>query len=129
MEHIKVSDNAAIYQAVSDYCEGWYTPNVEQIDRCLHESLAKRTIELNDNGREYLFHLTKDVLVDMTRKGGGSDAPVDKKNWTITILDCYEGIATVRLNCPEYVEYMHLARQAEQWQIVNVLWTYNRENN
>ena len=120
-------DAQAIYQAVSDYCEGWYQPNVERIAGCLHDGLAKRTIERDDDSKEYLFHLTKDMLVEMTRKGGGSNAPAEKKNWTITILDCYERIATVKLNCPEYVEYMHLAKQEGRWQILNILWMYNHQ--
>ena len=59
---------------------------------------------------------------------GGSNSPAEKKNWTITILDRYEEIATVKVNCPEYVEYVHLARQDGQWQIVNILYTHCREN-
>lgn len=128
MEQTKVADNTAIYQAVTDYYEGWYTPDAKQMAQCLHTDLAKRAIELDGEGKEYLFHLTKEEMVNTAEKGGGSNAPTEKKNWTITILDSYEEIATVKVNCPEYVEYIHLARQAEQWQIVNVLWTSNREN-
>lgn len=128
MEQIKVRDNAAIYQAVTDYYEGWYTPNAKQMAQCLHANLAKRAIKLDDGGKEYLRHLTKEVMVDATRDGGGSSISAEKKNWTITILDRYEEIATVKVKSPEYVEYIHLARQDGQWQIVNVLWTDNREN-
>lgn len=127
MEQTKVADNAAVYQAVTDYYEGWYTPNAKQIAQCLHKSLAKRAIKLDDSGKEYLLHLTKEVMVNATEKGGGSDAPADKKNWTISILDMYEEIATVKVVCPEYVEYIHLARQDGNWQIMNVLYTRQRE--
>jgi hypothetical protein len=122
------SDTQAIYQAVSDYYDGWYEPNMERMDRSLHADLAKRAIKLDEAGKEYLLHLTKEVMVDATEKGGGSNSPAEKKNWTIRILDCYEEIATVKVNCPEYVEYIHLARQDRQWQIVNVLWTDCRGN-
>src|SRR5512143_532704 len=111
MEQTRVTDNAAIYQAVTDYYEGWYTPNAKQMERCLHANLAKRAIKHDDAGKEYLLHLTKEVMVDATEKGGGSDAPTDRKNWTISILDQYEEIATVKMLCPEFVEYIHLARQ------------------
>jgi putative lumazine-binding protein len=127
MEQIKVADNAAIYQAVSDYYEGWYTPNVKQMEQCLHANLAKRAIKLDDTGNEYLRHLTKDMMVEGTREGGGSKAPSEKKNWTITILDSYEEIATVKVASGEYMEYIHLARQGGQWLIVNVIYTGNRE--
>lgn len=128
MEQIKVTDNAAIYQAVTDYYEGWYTPNTEQMARCLHAGLAKRAIKLDEAGKEYLLHLTKEVMVEATEKGGGSDVLTDKKNWTISILDKYQEIAAVKVVCPEFVEYIHLARQDGQWQIVNVLYTRPRED-
>jgi hypothetical protein len=126
MEQIKVRDNAAIYQAVTDYYEGWYAADPKRMEGCLHTDLAKRAIKQDDIGKEYLLHLTKEVMVGATQKGGGSQAPANKKNWTISILDKYEEIATVKVVCPEYVEYIHLARQEEQWQIVNVLYTSQR---
>jgi hypothetical protein len=126
MEQATITNHAAIYQVVSDYYEGWYTPDAKQIEQCLHPSLAKRAIKRDDAGNEYLHHLTKEIMVKEARNGGGSAASSNKKNWTITILDRYEEIATVKALCPEYVEYIHLAIQDEQWQIVNVLWTENR---
>jgi len=126
MEQTKVADNAVIYQAVSDYYDGWYIPDAKRMEQCLHPDLAKRAIKLDDAGKEYLLHLTKDVMVDATRAGGGSDAPSEKKNWTITILDSYGEIATVKVASGEYMEYIHLAKQAGEWQIVNVIYTSNR---
>ena len=98
------------------------------MSECLHRDFAKRTIKHNAAGKEYLLHLTKEIMVEATRKGGGSDVSAEQKNWSITILDCYEEIATVKVNCPEYVEYIHLARQDGTWQIVNVLFTTQRES-
>ena len=117
----------AIYEAVEDYYGGWYGANPERMRRCLHEGLAKRAVKVDDEGKEYLRHLTKEMMVEATSQGGGSDAPADRQTWTITILDCYEEIATVKVAAGEYIEYVHLARQDGQWQIVNVLWTANRE--
>lgn len=127
MEQTKVADRAAIYQAVTDYYQGWYTPDTKQMAQCLHTELAKRAIKLDEVGKDYLLHLTKELMIDATEKGGGSNAPANKKNWTISILDKYEEIATVKVICPEYVEYIHLARQDGRWQIVNVLYTAHRE--
>ena len=127
MEQVTITNHAAIYQAVSDYYEGWYTPDTKQMEHCLHADLAKRTIK-RDDGKEYLRHLTKEIMVDAARNGGGSAASSDKKNWTITILDSYEEITTVKVVCAEYVEYIHLARQDGQWLIVNVLYTDRRND-
>jgi hypothetical protein len=119
----------AIHNTVEDYYGGWYTANAERIERCLHANLAKRAIKSDETGTEYLRHLTKEMMVDATRRGGGTDLPADKRHWAITILDSYEEIASVKVVCPEYVEYIQLARQNGQWQILNVLWTNNREKN
>jgi len=121
-------DIKAIHETVEDYYGGWYEANPERMRRCLHADLAKRAIKLDDTGKEYLLHLTKDVMVDATRDGGGSDASAGKKNWTMTILDSYEEIATVKVASGEYMEYIHLAKHNGQWLIVNVIYTSNRED-
>lgn len=128
MEQTKVADKAAIYQAINDYYEGWYMPDVKQMEQCLHTNLAKRALKFDDAGKEYLLHLSKEAMVDATRKGGGSDISAEKKNWTIVILDGYEEIATVKVASCEYIEYIHLAKHNGQWLIVNVLYTSNRED-
>jgi hypothetical protein len=119
-------DIQAIHEAVEDYYGGWYKADVECMNRCLHPGLAKRAIKLDENGKEYLRHLTKEVMVNATREGGGSDVPAEKKTWSITILDSYKEIATVKVVAGEYMEYIHLARQDGQWQVLNVLWTDRR---
>ena len=113
----------AIHETVQDYYGGWYEADPERMRRCLHADLAKRAIKLDEGGKEYLLHLTRDVMVDATAKGGGSDAPAEKKNWTVTILDSYEEIATVKVASGEYMEYIHLAKQDGHWLIVNVIYT------
>jgi hypothetical protein len=120
-------DVQAIYQAVLDYYDGWYEGNAERMERSLHTDLTKRSIKHDQNGKEYLRRLTKEQMVEATKRGGGTDAPQEKRNWTVTILDQYEEIATVKVAAGEYREYIHLARQDGQWLIVNVLYTLTRE--
>ena len=96
------------------------------MDRCLHPGLAKRSIETDDLGKEYLDQLTKEQMVEYTREGGGANTPAQKRRWEITITDKYEEIAAVTVLSDEYVEYLHLAKQDGQWLIVNILWTVNR---
>ena len=96
---------------------------------CLHPALAKRAVKFDEHGKEYLRDLTKEAMVDATRDGGGSDAPAEKRTWTITLLDTYEEIATAKVAAGEYIEYIHLAKQDGQWLILNVLYTSNRAYN
>jgi hypothetical protein len=42
----------------------------------------------------------------------------------IKILDIYNRIATVKLISDNWVEYLHLVKTNDQWQIINLLWQY-----
>lgn len=119
-------DSLAIYQAASDYYAGWYEANVERIARSLHPDLAKRAIRKDESGKDFLHHLTKKRMLELTREGGGSDIPIAKQRYEITILDKYEEIASVKVVAYEYIDYLQMAKQDGQWLIVNALWTDNR---
>jgi len=119
-------DIASIYQAASDYYGGWYEANVERIARSLHPDLAKRAIRKDESGKDFLHHLSKGQMLEKTREGGGSDTPIDRQHYEITILDRYEEIASVKVVANEYIDYLQLAKQDGQWLIVNALWTDNR---
>ncbi len=110
-------DMQAIRQAAADYIDGWYEGNPTRMETALHDSLVKRTI----NG--YLVeNLSKEQMVSFTRSGGGSTYQGDKTN-TITILDAYKDIATVKTESPEFIDYLHLGKVDGKWVIINVLWT------
>lgn len=121
-------DYAAIYQAASDYYGGYYEANVDRISHSLHPDLAKRAIRKDQNGKEFLHHLSKERMLEITEQGGGSDIPKSKQRWEITILDKYEEIACVKVVAYEYIDYLQLVKQDGQWLIVNALWTDNRIN-
>lgn len=125
-EQSKDSDIQAIREAVEDYYGGWYEADPERISRSLHPSLAKRAIQRDEAGKEHPRDLTKEMMVNATKRGGGTDAPVHKRHWNVEVLDHYEEIALAKVVCPEYVEYIQLARQDGQWLILNVLWTDHR---
>jgi hypothetical protein len=114
-------DKAAIKQAALDYIEGWYEADVARMDRALHKELAKRAI-FAGAGTERFVSLTKTQMVEATQKGGGKARPADTRKIKVEILDVYRDIATVRTECVDYVDYLHLATSEGQWRIVNVLW-------
>ncbi|MCX6564899.1 MAG: nuclear transport factor 2 family protein [Candidatus Aminicenantes bacterium] len=114
----------AIRQAALDYIEGWFEANAERMDRALHPQLAKRLLVVNpQTGQEQFTHLTKEQMVDFTKRGGGSRVPADQRNIKVTILDVTDTMAVVRSDCSLYVDYLTLAKgEGGQWRIVNVLW-------
>jgi len=118
------AERAAIRQAALDYIEGWFEGNAERMDRALHPQLAKRLLEVvSQTGQEKFTHLTKDQMVEFTRRGGGSRVPADKRNIKVTVLDTTETMAVVRTDCSQFIDYLTLAKGAgREWKIVNVLW-------
>jgi len=118
------AEQAAIRQAALDYIEGWFEGNAERMDRALHPQLAKRLLEVVPaTGQEKFTHLTKDQMVEFTRRGGGSRVPADKRDIKVTILDTTKTMAIVRSDCSQFIDYLTLAKGAGgQWKIVNVLW-------
>ncbi len=112
-----VEDLEAIRQTSLDYIEGWYDANPERMERSLHPDLVKRIIRSNQ-----VDTLSAEDMVNYTRQGGGKAFTGLKKN-TITILDVYNDIATVKAESPGYIDYLHIGKVNGKWVIINVLWT------
>ncbi len=113
------SDVAEIESISRDYIEGWYTGDVERMDRALHSELVKR-IPVNDEppGESRLHPVSRARMLELTAEGGGEDPDAD---FEIFIDDVSTDIATARVVSPEYVDYLHLARTEGGWKIVHVL--------
>lgn len=110
------SDTAAIEAIVRDYIEGWYSGNVERMDRALHAELVKRTARTEDP--DSLREVTKARMIELTAEGGGDALDPAME---IEIDDVATDIAAARVVSPEYVDYLHLARTSDGWRIANVL--------
>jgi hypothetical protein len=121
-EKISQEDYSAIQQTALDYIEGWYDGDVERMDRSLHADLVKRDIIANHQ----VHTLSKEEMVEYTRQGGGKLFPSEKKN-VVTILDINTNIATVKVESPEYIDYLHMGKVDGKWVIINVLWAENRK--
>lgn len=120
-------DLAEIRQAALDYLQGYYEADAERMRRSLHPELAKRGIRQDpQTGEQRFYHLSQQQMVAKTQQGGGSDTPSDKRYYEITTLDVYKGIACVKAESYDYVDYLHLAHYEGKWVIVNVLWTDNQ---
>jgi len=117
-------DIEGITQASRDYVEGWFTADGERMRRCLHPDLVKRTVmhHLQHGTWELRRPLDAQMMVALTQEGGGSDAPESERTYEITILDVFRHIATVKVLSHPYMDYLHIAKINDRWQIVNVLW-------
>jgi hypothetical protein len=122
----RADDLVAIHEIAMDYVQGYYEGDAERMRRCLHAELAKRAVLRDpDSGAERFRHLTKERMVEITEQGGGKDeVPPDRRTYDVSVLDICDEIASVRAESAEYVDYLHVARSAGRWQIVNVLWAF-----
>ncbi len=115
------ADSTAIVATALDYIEGWYEGNAERMERALHPDLAKRIVRETESGSS-LGHMTAEMLVGAVQRGGGRNTPGDRVQKDVTILDIYEGTASVKIVAGDWIDYLHVARWNGEWKIINVLW-------
>jgi putative lumazine-binding protein len=122
LEAQSAADSAAIRATALDYIDGWYAGDAGRMERALHPELAKRIVMTDPQGHSRLGQQSAMTLVQSTRRGGGTDTPIDKRRNDVRILDIYENAASVRIQATSWVDYLHVAKSNGRWVIVNVLW-------
>ncbi len=119
-------ERAAIEQAARDYIEGWYAADAARMERALHPDLMKRYVDAMPGGRQVLRNVTRDIMVEMTRAGGGSKTPPEARNIAVKILEVSGDIAVAVASSTEFYDYLSLAKSNGRWVIVNVLWRFQK---
>jgi hypothetical protein len=100
------------------------------MNEVLNDSLNKVTIGWDrTRKKEYARATTKAQMIENAATWNKSNTkfPFSPSN-TITILDIYNRIATVKLVSDNWVEYLHLIKQDGTWSIVNLIWQYKDVN-
>jgi len=116
-------DNESIKKTALDYIEGWYAGDAARMERALHPELAKRMISTDPKTERSQFnHMGAMTLVQRTRDGGGKKTPQDRQLKEITILDCYNNAAVVKIVASDWIDYLEVAKFNGDWKIINVLW-------
>ena len=93
------------------------------MERALHPELAKRMISTDPKTERSQFnHMGAMTLVQRTRDGGGKKTPQDRQLKEITILDCYNNAAVVKIVASDWIDYLEVAKFNGDWKIINVLW-------
>lgn len=118
---LDAADQAGILAAVQDYIQGWYQIVPERMERCLHPQLAKRLVRETPQAGTALVEIGAATLVGYVQDRVGS-APPAVQLQAIDILGVYEGIASVRAEMNEWVDFLHLGRFDGEWKIVNAIW-------
>ncbi len=120
-------DSLEIKQAALDYIESQHQGKPEQFERAAHPRMVKRTFWTHKKtGKEYLRETFTDamILLAETYNQNGDKFPENPK-MEVVILDVYDKTASVKLIADDWIDYMHIVRLNDKWQIVNVLWQFN----
>jgi len=120
------ADSAGIRAAALDYIEGWYAADGDRMARSLHPELAKRIMNTDSAGRQWISEQTASNLTRNTRAGGGSRTPAAMQRKDVAILDIFQNTASVRLDAATWIDYLHLVKWQGRWVIINVLWEVRR---
>jgi hypothetical protein len=97
--------------------------DAERTARAVDSRLVKRIFAKNPQTGEQVFkNQDSTALVTATEKGYGSKIPKAQRQKKVTLLDVFEGAASDKIVAAQWVDYLHIAREDGEWQIVNVLW-------
>ncbi|MFN3852602.1 MAG: nuclear transport factor 2 family protein [Spirosomataceae bacterium] len=120
-------DTLAIKQAALDYIESQHNLNPQQMERCLHPRMVKRTFWKDKaTGKDYVRETTTEsmiLLAESYNKNGDKFPKSPKKD--VILLDVSERSASVKLVADEWIDYMHIVKLNGTWKIINVLWQFN----
>lgn len=111
------ADREVIVAAATDYIESWLDGDADRMARCLHPELVKREVQYD--GTFAVETLSRGDMVEATAAGLGRKY---ERPYEITIMDAFGDIAAVRVLSSVYLDYLQVARVADGWQLLNVLW-------
>lgn len=116
----------AIRRVVLDYVEGIEECDPTRIKRAVHPDLQKRSFLVARAGSSSLVTLTSPELLEV-KKNAQQDGNMPKD---IIIYDLGDQIATVKLSTWWGTDYLHVAKDRDQWMIVNILrYMYAQDRN
>ncbi len=123
MDEQNRTDNEAVRQAVLDYVEGVYDVDPTKIERSVHPDLVKGGFFKKDGEAQYNFtSMSFMQFVELSRHYNLDGKMPSNAAKEITVLDIQEQIASAKLEAWWGIDYMHLAKYANRWIIVHVLW-------
>ncbi|MBV6646518.1 MAG: nuclear transport factor 2 family protein [Cyclobacteriaceae bacterium] len=117
-------DTLDIRRAALDYIESQHETKPELFERAAHPRMVKRTFWTDKKTqKQYLRETFTDamILLAETYNQDGDKFPENPQKEVI-ILDIFDKTASVKLIADDWIDYMHIVKLNDKWQIVNVLW-------
>lgn len=124
------ADKNGIKLAALDYVEGFYTNDSVRLKKALHPELIKRIVD-NRSGTARIQTMGLADLVKYTRAGQKmpDPNPAEPFKADVTIYDISRDIALAKVTTNKmdmFFDYLQLAKVNGNWQVINVLWAFNK---
>jgi hypothetical protein len=115
-----------IEKTILNYIENFFENDFEQMNKSLHPRLSKRG--LNPDGT-----MSEDLPPEKLKLLLSTNPKFEKKHQHNIVKDIiiFENMASASLKTgypkTRWVEYIHLAKQNDQWKIINVFWDFEKK--
>ncbi|MBA4318338.1 MAG: hypothetical protein C0412_08050 [Flavobacterium sp.] len=119
------ADSTAIKETALNYIEGWYSGDGARMEKALFPELAKRGIANQAGKPTQIMKAGFNEMVEWTKKR--PNLLKDNKNLVgkITIYEILNGIANVKCESKDFIDFIHLGKINGEWKIVNAIWEFN----
>lgn len=115
-----------IEKAVNTYIESFFLNDSSKMFSVIHPALAKRGISKTKEGDLFYEEMSNEQLAEMLSRKKALERARQKN--IIEILDLSEYAASVKLTTGypflQWIEYIHLLKISNEWQICNIVWDY-----
>ena len=123
-------DSAEIRKKSLGYLKALQQLDPMLMDEVMNDSLNKVTIGYDRNIKKEIARATTRsqmiAFAEDWNKANNKFPPIP--NDKVTILSIYDRIASVELVSDNWIEYLHLIKLNEKWEIVNLIWQHKDIN-
>jgi len=112
------TDKAAVAQVLKDFFDALSGGDTARVERAVHPEAALRGFRVSPpTGRFFLVEGNRDAMI----AAASAKAVPPAQDLKVTVLDVYDTIASALVTTSTYSAYVHLAKQKDQWRVVNLL--------
>lgn len=116
-------EEASIRQTALNYIEGYYSGDVDRIEKAIHPDINKATPrDIPQTGRTLIAYTTYSALVENTRAKTGVLAD-SARHIHIQVLNVDNGTSNVKVVSANFTDFLQMVKLDGQWKILNVIFT------